>query len=183
MLLTAILQPACCTPNAVIGLLPTPITGQQTRMWCWAASGEMTMNFQGAAVTQCDEANQRFKKADCCNMPTPAHCVKGGWPEYPKYGFAAEVTSNAPLSWADVKDEIYCDKRPFAFSWRWVGGGGHMMVVTGYVQLNGENHVVINDPLPWATAEGGSQRISLYNAYVSGPGYTHWKDYYNIRRP
>lgn len=183
LLLAALLQSACCTPNALIATQPVPITGQQTSMWCWAASGEMTMDFLGASVTQCDEANQRFGRNDCCNTPTPAACVVGGWPEYQKYGFTADVTSDTPLTWAQVKKEIDCRNRPFAFSWHWVpGGGGHMMVVSGYLQMNGQNYVVINDPSPWAVSGGGSQRISLYSAYVSGPGYTHWNDYYNIRR-
>jgi hypothetical protein len=173
---------SCCTPSALIGSQPVPVTGQHTDSWCWAASGQMTMNFLGATVTQCDEANRRFGRTDCCNSPTPAACVMGGWPEYDKYGYTASHTSNAPLTWDQVKEEIYCDKEPFAFSWHWSGGGGHMMVVSGYLQLNGTNYVVINDPLPWDATAGGSQRVSLYTAYVSGTGYTHWDDYYDIRK-
>lgn len=174
----------CCTPSATIGSQPVPITGQHTDMWCWAASGEMTMNFLGASppVVQCDEANKQFGRTDCCNTPTPGACVVGGWPEYEKYGFTASVTSDAPLSWNQVREQIYCSKKPFAFSWHWSGGGGHMMVVTGYAVIAGQQYVVINDPLPWNATGGGSQRASLYTAYVSGPGYTHWNDYYNITK-
>jgi Papain-like cysteine protease AvrRpt2 len=171
---------SCCTPNALIGSQPVPITGQHTSMWCWAASGQMTMNFLGASVTQCDEANKRFGRTDCCTSPLT--CAFGGWPEYPKYGFKAANTSDAPLTWAQVQDQIYCRKEPFAFSWHWDGGGGHMMVLSGYVQLAGVNYVVINDPEPWDLTGGGSQRVSTYDSYVSGPGYTHWDDYYNIQK-
>ena len=181
ILLPVLFTGACCTPSAVIGSQPIPITGQHTSMWCWAASGEMTMNFLGGSVVQCDEANRRFGRNDCCNSPTPNACVVGGWPEYQKYGYTADLTSNAPLSWDQVKDQIYCKRTPFAFSWHWSGGGGHMMVLTGYTSAAGSNYVVINDPLPWAATGGGSQRASLYSAYVSGSGYTHWNDYYNIR--
>ncbi len=180
----AIISGGCCTPSAVIGSQPVPITGQHTDSWCWAASGEMTMNFLGASppVTQCDEANKQFGKTNCCDSPTPAECINGGWPEYPKYGFTADMTTDAPLTWDQVRDQIYCRNRPFAFSWHWDGGGGHMMVLTGYVVVAGQQNVVINDPEPWATTGGGSQRVSLYTEYVSGTGYTHWNDYYNITK-
>jgi hypothetical protein len=178
----ALFASGCCTASAVIGSQPVPITGQHTSMWCWAASGEMTMNFLGGTVVQCDEANRRFGRTDCCNSPTPAACVNGGWPEYDKYGYAADVTSDAPLSWDDTRYQIYCRKEPFAFSWHWSGGGGHMMALTGYTVVGGTQYVVINDPLPWSATGGGSQRISLYTDYVSGSGYTHWNDYYNIRK-
>ncbi|HEY2323762.1 MAG TPA: papain-like cysteine protease family protein [Thermoanaerobaculia bacterium] len=184
MAVALLLTSGCCTPSAVIGSQPVPITGQHTDSWCWAASGEMTMNFLGAnpAVAQCDEANRRFGKSDCCNSPTPAECINGGWPEYDKYGFTASVTSDAPLSFAEIQNQIYCRREPFAFSWHWSGGGGHMMVVSGYLVLSGQQYVTINDPEPWMTTGGGSQRISLYTDYVSGSGYTHWNDYYNITK-
>jgi hypothetical protein len=183
--IAALFAGGCCTPSAVIGSQPVPITGQHTYMWCWAASGEMTMNFLGASppVVQCDEANKRFNRTDCCNSPTPADCANGGWPEYDKYGFAADMTSNAPLTFAQIQDQIYCWKKPFAFSWAWDSGGGHMMVVSGYMVLNGQQWVTINDPEPWDVTAGGSQYALLYTDYVSVPGdYTHWNDYYNIRK-
>jgi papain like cysteine protease AvrRpt2 len=180
----ALLVGGCCTPSAVIGSQPVPITGQHTSMWCWAASGEMTMNFLGASpgVVQCDEANKRFGKTTCCNTPTPGDCVVGGWPEYDKYGFTASTTADAPLTWDQIRDQIYCKHKPVAFSWHWSGGGGHMMVLTGYAAIAGQQYVVINDPLPWAATGGGSQRASLYTEYVSGTGYTHWNDYYDITK-
>jgi hypothetical protein len=150
-------------------------------MWCWAASGQMTMNFihPGSNVVQCDEANKRFGRNDCCNNPVPGGCVQGGWPEYEKYNFASQTTSDAPLSWDKVKDQIYCARKPFAFSWHWPGGGGHMMVAVGYITLNGTNYVVVNDPLP---VGAGSQWVNTYDYYVGGPnmGHTHWNDYYDI---
>src|SRR5260221_4789846 len=148
----------CCTPSAVLGSQPVPITGQHTDMWCWAASGEMTMNFLGAspAVVQCDEANKRFGKTNCCNSPTPAECIVGGWPEYSKYGFTAVHTSDAALTWDQVRDQIYCRKEPFAFSWHWSGGGGHMLVVNGNAVVARPPDVLINNPPPGAPAAGGS---------------------------
>jgi len=181
ILVLALAAGGCCTkpPSA---LVTVPVTGQHTSMWCWAASGQMTMNYHGASVTQCDEANKRFGRTDCCNTPTPAACVVGGWPEYPKYGFSSVHTSNAALSWNQIREEIYCRKRPFAFTWHWPSGGGHMMVISGYVSVLGMQFVRVNNPSPWDPVGGGAQYFTTYSDYVSGPGHTHWDDYYKIKK-
>jgi len=170
----------CCKPGNIAWVAAT-LNGQQTGMWCWAASGQMTMNFLHSAsnVQQCDESNKRFGRTDCCNSPVPSACVNGGWPEYGKYSFKSDITSDAPLSWTQIKSQIYCAKKPFAFSWHWNGGGGHMMVATGYVTIDGTNYVSVNNPWP---PTGGVQEVYTYDKYVGGSSYdhTHWNDYYNI---
>lgn len=105
--------------------------------------------------------------------------MQGSWPEYGKYGFTADTTSDAALSWDDVKRQIYCRRTPFTFSWHWTGGGGHMMVATGYTTVRGTNYVAINNP--WAPNVGDASIIT-YNVYVSGADHTHWIDYYNIQK-
>jgi hypothetical protein len=175
-----ILLAGCCTPGN-IGSVPVPLSGQQTGMWCWAASGQMTMNFVHPAsnVQQCDEANKEFGRTDCCNSPVPNACVNGGWPQYPAYNFSAATTSNAPLTWAQIQSQIYCAQKPFAFSWHWNSGGGHMMVATGYVTIDGTNYVSVNNPWP---PTSGVQEVDTYDEYVGGPSYdhTHWNDFYDI---
>jgi len=147
-------------------------------MWCWAASGEMCMDFLGHNVTQCEQANHRFGRSDCCNTsPRPSACIQGGWPDFDHYGFDFQRTSNAPLTWKQVRSEIYCKKRPIAFSWHWSGNGGHMMVLIGYVTIDGVDYVTINDPWP---PNVGDQYVLTYDRYVSGAGYTHWDDFYSL---
>ena len=148
-------------------------------MWCWAASGQMVMEFLGVNVTQCDEANKRFGLNDCCNAPSPNRCVNGGWPEFDKYGFTFQKTANAPLSWEAVKSQLDCQRKPFAFAWHWSGGGGHMMVVTGYVVIDDVNWVYVNDPWP---PNVGDRYTKSYDDYVSGSDHTHWNDYYNVTK-
>ena len=178
ILLFAAFLTGCCNPG-IIGSVPVTLNGQQTGMWCWAASGQMTMNYVHPAsnVQQCDEANKRFGHSDCCT--TPSNCVFGGWPEYGKYNFTADTTSDAPLTWDQIKSQIYCAKKPFAFSWHWNGGGGHMMVATGYVTIEGTNYVTVNNPWP---PTGGVQEVYTYDKYVGGPSWdhSHWNDFYNI---
>lgn len=186
---------SCCNP-ALIGSLPVTLHPQETQNWCWAASGQMVMDYLGHDVAQCTQANNRFGRTDCCNIdlcPTPTEaptyvngvctgCVCGGWPEFNKYDFSFDKTTDAALSWDDLREQISneqnCKKTPFCVTWHWTGGGGHMMVVKGYVTVAGTNYVVILDP--WSPCIG-DEMIVTYDDYVSIPGnYTHWDDYYNI---
>jgi len=167
-----------CTPPPEYSL-PVTIRPQETYLWCWAASGEMIMDFLGTDVTQCDQANRRLGESDCCGQPAPSDCVKTGWPEFDKYDFAYKNTSDAPRTWAQIKEEIYCKQKPLAFTWRWTGGSGHMMVITGYRTVAGENYVTVLDPLP---VNHGTPKTMTYDTYVSGSGYTHWDDYYDVTK-
>ena len=180
----------CTGKPAVIGSLPVTLHPQETQNWCWAASGQMVMDYLGHNVSQCTEANNRFGRNDCCNIDlcpppteaTPHGCVVGGWPEFDKYGFTFKTTSGAPLTWDQLREQIsnesYCKKKPFAFSWGWLGGGGHMMVAKGYFTLAGTNYVVILDP--WAPCVG-DERIITYDFYNADPtDHTHWDDYYDV---
>jgi len=171
---------ACCNPDPSTTLNVT-LNNQQTSMWCWAASGQMTMGYFGTAVQHCDEANKQFGRTDCCNSPVPSACVNGGWPEYPKYGFTSSHTSDAALSWTDLQRQIAtaCSKEPFAFTWHWTGGGGHMMVARGYKTQDGVNYVYRNNPLPVGV---GTADWITYDNYVSGSDHTHWDDYFNIAK-
>ncbi len=165
-------------PQPTVSTLNVPLIPQETSMWCWAASGEMCMDFLGYDISQCTEANNRFGFTDCCDNPTPQACVQGGWPEFNKYGFTYSITNNAAISWNELVNQIDSKKAPVAFTWAWDGGGGHMMVAIGYqVTDNGTQYVKINDPWP---PNVGKQKYITYSAYVSGSGYTHWDDYYNI---
>lgn len=171
---------ACtCNPTALSSQSVT-LRGQENSNWCWAASGQMVMSFLGNNVAQCTQANQRLSRSDCCNGPLPGGCNTTGWPEFAANGFRFDRTSNAPLSWADVRSQIHCAKKPFAFSWHWPGGGGHMMVVYGYATINNVNYVSVYDPLPVGT---GTDTVYTYDYYNTSAGHhTHWDDFYNVTR-
>lgn len=168
----------CCNPpnSAMVNV---PITAQEQSNWCWAASGKMCMNYIHPAsnITECDEANKEFSQTTCCANGSSSQCNNGGWPQPDKYGFTFNTTSNAPLTFAEIQGQISCSAKPFAFSWHWSGGGGHMMVVVGYNTVDSVNYVTVNDPLPVGV---GSQWTNTYDYYVAATGHTHWNDYYNI---
>lgn len=184
----AFVASSCCHPG-LIGSVPVTLHPQETWQWCWAASGQMVMHYLGNNVAQCTQANNRFSRTDCCDIelcddPYQAHpCVMGGWPEFDKYGFSFDRTSDAALSWDDLKKQVspepYCRKTPFAFTWHWDGGGGHVMVANGYVEVGGTRYVSVLNP--WAPCVGEAEIIT-YEYYVSSPGHhTHWDDFYNVK--
>lgn len=169
-----------CTPPASFDL-GVPLRAQETNVWCWAASGEMCMDFLGTNVSQCDSANKYTGRADCCNHPTPGPCVTTGWPVFNKYSFTFDETNHAAITWDQVKDQTYCKKKPVAFVWWWVGGGGHVMVVRGYKTQGGQNYVYMDNP--WAPNVGDIYYVT-YSFYVSDPSdHTHGDDFYNLTKP
>ena len=156
------------------------------------------MDYLGHDVSQCTQANNRFNRNNCCNIdlcPPPTEppqfdanqncipCVCGGWPEFDKYGFSFNKTQwGQPLSWVQLTKQLsraeYCQGKPFAFSWGWIGGGGHMMVVKGYITLLTGKYVLILDPWPPCV---GDPKIITYDFYNADPNdHDHWVDYYDV---
>jgi hypothetical protein len=167
----------CTIPNSYT--LTVTLRPQETEMWCWAASGEMIMKTlrPRTKVTQCGEANREFGRTDCCKKPTPEGCIDGGWPEFSKYKFDSKP-KDGPLDFADAQRELFCKQRPFAFSWHWNGGGGHMMVAIGYRIVNGTQYIIKDDPLP--PNQGQDSVAITYQYFVKGSDHTHWRDYFDV---
>lgn len=160
------------------GSLNVQLRPQETDMWCWAASGEMIMEFLGTHVSQCEQASKEFNCPDCCVQDVPEACVNGGFPQFDSYGFKCHSTVDSPLSWENVQDQISNKRTPFAFSWH-KDGGGHMMVVTGCFAVSGTNYVEVHDPWP---PDIGDHYTLTYSNFVSGDNYSHWDDYYDVSR-
>lgn len=157
--------------------------GQETDSWCWAAGTQMTTKFAGVSVRQCDQANARFNRGDCCDSPNSDACRIGGWPDFPRWGFNTDITDwGVALTWVQLKAQIDAN-RPVTYAWGWVGGGGHIMVAVAYQYWAANDiWILINDPLPVGS---GSSRWITYNEFVAAPNHhTHQVDYYNtVRRP
>ena len=158
-------------------ILPVPLKPQETNMWCWAASGQMIMNYLGATgVTQCDQANRELGRTDCCASPTPSACVKGGHTQFDQYNFDLDYADGA-LSFSALSSEIDAN-RPVEFAWSWTGGGGHVMVAVGYTTINNVNYVY--DQNPWPPNQGVNHELLTYSRYVSDTDHTHQDDAYHI---
>ena len=170
-----------CTPDSTVSDLEMTLKPQEQNFWCWAACAEMVMEHLSDTdtITQCVEANKQFGREDCCSSPTSDSCDRPGWPQFEKYGYDADTTFDEALSWEDVKKQIDCKKSPFCVTWKWDEGGGHMMVASAYKKIDEDSLVKIYDPLPVGT---GTPQWVRYSEYVSGPGYTHWDDFFNIKK-
>jgi hypothetical protein len=177
---------AICKPATQASLMVT-LRGQETEQWCWAASGQMVMEYLGKSVDQCSQANSLLHRSDCCTSPTPDACIKTGWPQFDQYGFEFTRIDSAPLTWDQIEQQLSpkdknntCSFTPFAFAWRYNGGNGHMMVAIGYYTApNGDKYIIINDPLP--LKKGRSVPI-LYESYIEVVGdHKHWATFDDIR--
>jgi peptidase C39-like protein len=182
--LTAALLPGCaCNPAEDASVYPeeAPIISQEGGYWCWAASGQMILAHLGVSAPQCDQANRHFGLAHCCGAagtvaasPLDSKCDNGAFPQFEKYGYSARSTQDSELSWKQIQKQIACRKRPFAFSWHYKEGGGHMMVAVEY-QTDGPSQLVCRvDP----AAE--DYDCIPYQYYVAGSDHSHWNDLYDF---
>ncbi|MGD2085199.1 MAG: C39 family peptidase [Candidatus Aminicenantes bacterium] len=171
-------------------ILEVPLFAQATRMWCWAASGEMIMHYYEDEVPQYVQANNRFKRDDCGPKTRSRACIKGGWPEFKKYGFNPGKSKYGALSWKKLVKQFHANQ-PVGFSWEWKkckskkSYGSHYMVARGYIILNDSKLVVVNDPLPanGDKHKGGTISIMTYSDYVQfRPRHKHSYTQYDITK-
>jgi hypothetical protein len=183
-------SPTCTMPSCQ---LPVAMARQEQTQWCWAACGQMCMQYLGYNVSQCQMANDTFRRSDCCcpdcvppsTFPDIA-CNNPVWPNFSHYNFSyTQSDEGSALSFCDIQNQTGCLGKPFAFSWTFNGGGGaHMMVATGFSTATTNDTsqwVYINNPLaPKGTPISDAQVIISYCEYLSGSYYSHGHDYYNL---
>ncbi|MBV9123045.1 MAG: C39 family peptidase [Planctomycetes bacterium] len=180
-------------------VLPSPFHPQEHDNWCWAASGQMVMEYLGDPskdYTQCAQVDKKLNKQGACSPPTGDPFQQWrqiydvtGWPQFDQFGFTAKSTESRPdkfLSWQEIKQQIQ-SKRPFCFTIEWLQLGGHMVVVRGYRVSGGDREVLIYDPYP---PKIGRDDIHIpYEIFCDNPEglsgyapYHHWRDYYDITK-
>ncbi|MBX2889446.1 MAG: C39 family peptidase [Saprospiraceae bacterium] len=175
----------CCRPE-IIGNVPNTLRPQETNNWCWAATTQMLAQHVGIAVNQCDLANHRFSKTNCCNPQTAGRacpktndCNTPGWLELDFAGVAFSESATA-LTWDALRRQIFCAKKPMGFAYGTSGVVGHVVVIKGYVTVGSTSYVVLNDP--WDPCVG-QERLITYNEYQDPAGTaTHWNTWYDIRK-
>jgi hypothetical protein len=192
----------CSAPDSFI-LSDFKTYAQNTSSWCWVASGQITINSieDGSVPSQCDAVSKRVNgedgEIDCCASDTPDEClVTSDLPPFAEYGFSFKKTSgnlNLPaedrsLSWSQIKRQIYCNNKPFAFSWRWTASdyeSGHMMVAVGYKEEGGERFVYFFDPWPPKKGPVGKAnrlKVVTYDEYIEDTDHIHGQAFYDISR-
>ncbi len=176
---------SCCKPE-IIGNVPNILSPQETNNWCWAATTQMLAKHVGISVNQCDLANHRFGKTNCCtpqnagsSCPKTNDCNTPGWPELDFAGLKFDESATA-LSWEDLQRQIFCSKKPMGYAYGQTDVVGHVLIIKGYVTVGGTNYVVLNDP--WSPCMG-TERLITYEEYKDPAGAkTHWNTWFNIAK-
>lgn len=118
--------------------LPVVEQRQSQSNWCWAACAAMVGNYYYGLgqFTQCSVAGHFFTPVDgCCASPCDCNFVF-----YLDRALSA-VDSFDGMTWRtsfqELKSRIDADQ-PVGTRVQWKGGGGHFMLVTGYIIRTGE---------------------------------------------
>lgn len=188
--LGSVLYSGCCNcPGDCTNLssVSVQLRPQETDNWCWLANTQMIHEFFGHSISQCDLANTQLGKGNCCDNKGAASCPKtddcnsAGTTEVAIQSLNYTLTKEtSPLSWDEIRNEIFCNKRPLVFGDGPSGGGvGHVRVIYGYVNTGGTQFLSLMDP--WAPCVGSDDVIS-YDDYANtaGPGRVHRKTLYQI---
>jgi hypothetical protein len=175
LLLAGVLSMSMARVAPAIGSSPSPYP-QETSMWCWAAGGECA-GFLGTASIHTTKPRLLPAATTCAGM-----CVRAAGPSSTSTPFVrrppGEFRFLGPAQGPDL-----CDKKPFCFSWGWTGGGGHLMVVVGYITVGGVDYVVVNDPWRRTKAPNTSSPMRVRDAANhTGRPLQHHKDLRRRRR-
>ncbi len=150
-------------PDAPV-VLPVQYRGQQTQVWCWAATSEMVLAYHGVYVSQC-QILSAWMQTDCC-VPNPMCEAGASLPviqgTLSHFGGLGSYIAGA-LSYDQVRSEIDAG-RPMivAYSGSFTG---HVVVIYGYDPTLGT--VLIHDPY------FGSFNVQYGNSFNYG-GTMYW---------
>ena len=139
--------------------LSVPLVPQKQANWCWAASAQAVVKYVfGIDYSQCDQANDRFSRSDCCQNPSSSSCNQVSTLADVGNYLASKKGINSThewwrLSWAQVTAEIGTARRPFLIRIGWGGSPtlGHVEVVRGFNDYStSANSLGVMDPVDGA---------------------------------
>jgi hypothetical protein len=161
--------------------LPVKLQGQKTEAWCFAASTQMILNYNGTRVSQGELLNVFTGRKDCGQVPTPGPCITGGGePQlFDHFHYTLEFR-HGPLTPEEIVREIYTRRQPFNFGWDLKGGGSHSLVAIGYAKVKGGFLVEVLDPSPVGS---GAHYFCTYQQWLEDGGHVYQDSIFNISRP
>ncbi len=164
-------------------VLNVPTVEQEQENWCWAGVSKCMLDYYGNTLQQCEIAEYarttstyyNYGNTPCCDVPD------GACDQYNQiYGYDGSIESilshfadiesdgvYSSLTEAQIQADV-ANNRTSVMRWGWTTGGGHFLVVHGYVNGN----VYYMDP--WF---GEGKKIATYNTVKSGndgSGYHNW---------
>lgn len=146
---------------------------QAQTQWCWSATSVSTSHFYNAASawTQCVMVNDEFSQTTCCIDGSTSQCNQPNVLTSPltRTGNLASWQGGT-ISFADVKTHINA-KSPVAVRIGWSGGGGHFVVIGGYID-DANQTLLIRDP--WY----GNNSISYTDFLTKYQGTGSWTHTY-----
>ncbi len=167
-----------------VTLIPVPVNGQLQNNWCWAACAQMSANFYGFGTQQCQLANYLHGQNSCCDNGSSPACDQGspidGITRVYSFVGINSTFVNAAIPFSTCQSEI-SGGRPVEVGIAWKGGGGHVILITGWATTSDGRQVLrINDPLPVGR---GSQGGVTYQNMLTVNGYGSWQwSWVGIRR-
>jgi Papain-like cysteine protease AvrRpt2 len=165
--------------------LPVPMHPQETDLWCWAATSQMTMGYFGKQISQSQLANVVFHRNDCEQRPTPLPCIKRGDILIEPFGFKYDKATQ-PISPESIVFQIHGLRRPIPFVWKFPGGGGHAAMLVGYARdADGTFLVECLDPFPPPgrsplAREGGQRLFIPHSRWCGDYDHTFSHAYFNV---
>jgi hypothetical protein len=157
--------------------LAVPAYAQEQSNWCWDACYQMVFAFFKFTITQCSIAQQVpwntygncCGKPNCCNQAASDINITKGWT---KWGYSCAYTASY-ISYATIQAAINSSYVVEA-GLSWTSGGGHVVLVIGYVTSNTDNYLHVNDP---GSAQTALVKYSyLKSAYGAGAWDATWNN-------
>ncbi len=146
---------------------------QTQTQWCWAACSVSVSRFYDSASpwTQCSVVNAELGQSTCCQDGSTAQCNQ------PWYLNLALTRTGNLASWSggtatfsQVRSEIR-NGRPLGARIGWAGGGGHFVVIVGYL-CDAVGYLDVRDPI------FGSSDIAMATFATSYQGTGSWTHTY-----
>jgi hypothetical protein len=148
------------------------IQPQQQTQWCWSAVSTSVDHFYNgvSTVTQCQLANDQLGQNTCCNDGSTAACNKPWYLDKTlKWVSRLKSFTAGSMSFADSQAEVD-GGAPLCLRIGWSGGGGHFVVIYGYIAVGAFQYVIVGDPFY------GVQLIphtTLQSTYQGTGSWTH----------
>lgn len=190
LLFTTAISNLVCAQSTISGTIPVTAYTQEQSQWCWAASARM-VDWSYSTTTppsQCSIVNKANDQCDglfnfCCstlNGSRPSACTTPLSSNYPNsmygcdgslswlmgYYAGSNTTYGSSLSSSLVTGNIGA-KRLMVARWGWTNGGGHFVVLYGFIQTNG---YPLN--VSYANPSSGSKVTETYTYFKSNSNRT-----------